>query len=713
MRAIPLLASCALAMAAAVPVQAAPDPTFSRDLAPLLYTHCVTCHRAGGSAPFSLLTWDEVRPRARQVVNAVVQRQMPPWKADGDVGQFVGDRRLPDGDVDTFRRWLAAGAPRGNPGDLPAPPPEAGDWELGPPDLVVRLERPYDLPAGGEDRLRNFVVRVPIPGMRYVRAWEFKTTAASVVHHATLMVDRGDGARRLDAETPESGYEGLIPFSAQSPDGYFLGWTPGQRAQVFDADMAWGIQPGNDLIVMLHMKPGTQAARVDASVALYFSDRPPSREPVMIRLNRQDLDIRAGDPSYAVTDTFVLPVDVDLYAVQPHAHNLATRVRVEAEAATGDRRSLLSISAWDFHWQDVYRYTAPIRLPARTRLSMSFAFDNSANNRANPSSPPVRVIWGQRSRDEMADVWLQVVPRRPEDRERLVTDLRRQLVPRHIDGYLKMLEVEPLNTALHDDLALLAIEAGDTALAAEHFGAVLRLKPASASAHYNVGNVLLMTGRASEALVQFRQTLGLDPAHGLAHQGLGLALSRLGRMDEAVAELERAARLLPDAVDVAYNLGVVNQQRGHHDDALAAYERVMHLAPAHAEARYGAALIHEARGEYRSAMQLFRESDQLKASLDAKTALAWLLATAPSPDVRDGSLAVVYGEGAIALAPRNPRVLDALAAALASTGRFDAAVQRAREALDALGSSPDPAFAAAVSARLRLYQSQQPFVSVR
>lgn len=713
MRAVPLFVACVVVAAAAVPVHAAPDPTFSRDLAPILQSHCVACHRPGGSAPFSLLTWDDVRPRARQVVKAVVQRQMPPWKADGAVGQFVGDRRLSDADVDTFRRWLADGAPRGNPSDLPASPPPAGDWELGPPDLVVRLERPYDLPPGGEDRLRNFVVRLPVSSTRYVRAWAFRTTAASVVHHATLMVDRGSAARRLDAETPESGYEGLIPFSAQSPDGYFLGWTPGQRAQVFDGDMAWGIQPGNDLILMLHMKPGAQVEQVDASVAFYFTDRPPAREPVMIRLNRQDLDIRAGDPSYIATDTYVLPVDVDLYAVQPHAHNLATRVYVEAGPPDEERRSLLDISAWDFHWQDVYRYTTPVSLPAHTRLSMSFAFDNSAHNRANPVSPPVRVIWGQRSRDEMADVWMQVVPRRPGDREQLVNDLRRHLVPRHIDGYRKMLEVDPLNTALHDDLALLALEAGDTTLASEHFREVLRLKPNSSSAHYNYGNVLLITGRTSDALTQFRQTLGLDTANGLAHQGLGLALSRLGQLDAAVAALERAARLLPDAVDVAYNLGVVNQQRGHDDEALAAYERVMRLAPAHAEARYGAALIRESRGDYRAAIRLFLESDRLKASLDTMTELTWLLATAPSADLRNPSLAVTYGEQAFALAPRHPRVLDAFAAALASSGRFDAAVQRAREALDHLGLPPDPAFTAAVQARLRLYESRQPFVLAR
>ena len=256
---------------------------FNRDIAPIIFEHCAGCHRPGGSAPFSLLGYDDVRSRARQVVAAVGTRVMPPWKPIGLLGEFEGDRRLTDAQVRTFQQWLNAGAPRGAEANLPPAPPVQGDWELGTPDLLVKLDAPYELAPGGSDQLRNFVVSLPVPATRYVRAWAFRTTNTRVVHHATLMLDRGGAARRLDAQAPESGYEGSIPFSATTPEGYFLGWTPGQRA--------FQSRPGSDLIVMLHMLPGEARERVDASVALYFGASQPSRMPVMIRLNRQDLDI--------------------------------------------------------------------------------------------------------------------------------------------------------------------------------------------------------------------------------------------------------------------------------------------------------------------------------------------------------------------------------------------------------------------------------------
>ena len=149
------------------------------------------------------------------------------------------------------------------------------------------------------------------------------------------------------------------------------------------------------------------------------------------------------------------------HALLAHAHYLARSVDLSARLPDGSVSTLLHIPNWDFHWQDAYRYRRPVRLPIGTELTMRMAFDNSAANRANPTYPPVRVIWGQRAIDEMADVWLQVVPVRADDRTRLAADIRRKLIPQHIDGYRKMLEADPRNGALHDDLALLGIESGN------------------------------------------------------------------------------------------------------------------------------------------------------------------------------------------------------------------------------------------------------------
>ncbi|MGE3956534.1 MAG: tetratricopeptide repeat protein [Vicinamibacterales bacterium] len=703
--------ACAGAGSASLAIaQPGPPPTFTRDLAPIVFEHCVSCHRPGGSAPFALVTYEDLRARARQVVAAVSTRTMPPWMPEGAPGEFEGDRRLTDQQVQTFSRWLEAGAPQGPPADLPPLPAPPGEWELGPPDLVLRLERPFELPAQGPDRLRNFVVPIPVGATRYVRAWEFRTSTTRVVHHATLMVDRGGGARRLDEQTVESGYEGLIPFSAQSPDGYFLGWTPGQRAQRSSPDMAWRVDPGNDLIVMLHMRPGGAIEPVDASIALYFSERQPSSVPVMIRLNRQDLDIPAGASAFEAVDRYTLPVDVDLYAIQPHAHYLARSARITAGLPGGATTTLLHVPAWDFHWQDVYRYVSPVLLPAGTQLTMEFRFDNSSANRDNPNSPPARVIWGQRSSDEMADAWLQVVPRRREDRERLVTDLRRKLVPQDIDGYRKMLEVQPGNAALHDDLALLAIEAGDLTLAIQQFERVVGLRPAAAAAHYNLGNALMGAGRAPDAERRFREALRLDPAYGLAWQGLGLALAARGLLDGSAAALTEAGRLMPASADAVYNLGVVRQRQGREAEALRAYDRAANLDGRHAEARYGAALLHGGRGEHLTAIRLLREALAVRpAWTDAHVELAWLLAVSAEDALRSPLEALALADAAVraAGAAASVRLLDVHAAALAANGAYAAAAAQVRGAL-ALPAAAEPGLRAALQDHLSRFERHEP-----
>ena len=525
------------ALAVPLTVTAAPSadapPTFSRDVAPLVYRHCTPCHHAGGSAPFPLVTYADAKGRARQLVTAVVRREMPPWKPEPGFGSFVGERRLSDDQVDTFRRWLAAGAPAGPAADAPEQPAFNDGWTLGPPDLVVRMPVPYRLQPGGSDRLRQFVLPVPTTTVQYVKAWQFRTSAGAAVHHATLMLDSTRATRRFDDADPEPGYEGLVPRSAHNPDGYFLGWTPGQTPYVAPDRLTWRLDAGDDLIAMLHLMPGDREQTVDVSVGLYFASRPPDERPIMIRLNRQDLDIPAGQADYRAVDRYTLPVDVDVYGVQPHAHNLAREVQAFATLPDSTRVWLVRISDWDFHWQDAYRLASPVALPAGTVLTMEIRYDNSATNRRNPFRPARRVTYGQHTSEEMGDVWLQVVPRRVEDRPRLAASLQAKLLPQNISGYEVMLRRDPDNASLHDDVALLYVQAGDLARAAAHFGESVRLQPSSPAAHYNLGNVFLGLGRLGEADARFREALRLSPDYELAREGLEkvrTALSpRLGR----------------------------------------------------------------------------------------------------------------------------------------------------------------------------------------
>jgi tetratricopeptide (TPR) repeat protein len=202
--------------------------TFNRDIAPIIFEHCATCHRPEGSAPFSLLDYADVIAHAEQIAFVTQSRYMPPWKPKRDYGRFVGERGLTDEEIVTIQRWIEEGEEEGAETDLPPPPQWATDWELGSPDLIAQMPTSYTLRADGPDVFRNFVIPLPVEKARYVRAIEFKPDNARIVHHATMMVDRSGAARRKDGLDSEPGFDGMSFGEAQDADGHFLGWTQGK-----------------------------------------------------------------------------------------------------------------------------------------------------------------------------------------------------------------------------------------------------------------------------------------------------------------------------------------------------------------------------------------------------------------------------------------------------------------------------------------------------
>jgi len=578
-----------------------PPVTFSEDVAPIVFDTCVSCHRPDGSAPFSLLTYQETRPWARAIKQQVLQRTMPPWKPEPGFGAFVGERRLSDAQIATVQAWVDAGAPEGNPALLPDAPHWNGRWQLGTPDVVLETP-PYTLQATGEDVYRNFALRIPDTArMRYVKAWEFLPGNARVVHHSTMEFDPSGAARRLDEDDPEPGYEGLIPHSVRAPEGFFLGWVPGYVPYVAPEGMAWPIDRDSDLVMMLHLRPSGRDEAVQARLGLYFSDAPPSLSPVLIRLTKQHMDIPPGERRYVVTDSFRLDTDVDVYTVQPHAHYLAQEVSAFATRPDGTRTWLINIREWDFDWQGVFQYVRPLFLPAGTTISMEYVYDNSADNPRNPHRPPRRVTYGQETTDEMADLWLQVVPRDPADRARLASAVREKVVREEIVGLEKQLERDPSDVALHNDAALRYAAVGNLGQTAAHFAEAVRFAPeaSAAAAHYNLGNAMFQLGNRAEAEEHLRAALALQPDYALAHDGLGVVLYTGGRLAEAVAHYREAVRFDSDSADAHYHLAVALRGLGRLDEAIAHYERVLRLDAARSGVRAELAEVERARAAAR------------------------------------------------------------------------------------------------------------------
>jgi Flp pilus assembly protein TadD len=561
------------------PPVAATPVTFTRDIAPIVYAKCGTCHRPGGAAPFSLLTYESARPHATQMAAATASHFMPPWKTDEAFAKaFIAQPHLTESEISAIAAWVRDGAPEGDARDLPRPPRWTEGWQLGKPDLIVSPPA-YTLPAEGTDVFRVFVIPLPTSGTKYVRGLEFHPGNARVVHHANIRIDPTGISRKYDDADPAPGYEGLIARAAVYPDGHFLGWTPGQAAPLLPRGLAWRLQPSTDLVVELHMQPSGRVERVQPEIGFYFGSDPPGRMPAMLRLGRQSIDIPAGEKSYTIADSFLLPVDVEVQAVQPHAHYRAREISGAATLPDGTVRPLIRIGDWDFRWQHVYRYATPFWLPKGTTLSMRYTYDNSAANPRNPSQPPLRVRWGQRSADEMGDLWIQVLTRDERDLATLNAQFRPKVVAEDLVGYEQWIRAEPDSAALHDDAALLYLEAKRPDEAVRHFAASARLSPASPSAHFNLGTALTVAGRVDEARREYERALALKPDYAQAHNNLGSILLNSGRTPEAMEHLARAVEVDPNNAQAYFNLASAYASAGDLARAVKMAEKAVALEP--------------------------------------------------------------------------------------------------------------------------------------
>ena len=421
---------------AARPTAQAPV-TFSEHVAPIVFANCAPCHRPGEAAPFSLLSYRDARPLAKAMAAATASRMMPPWKAGPSDYAFDNARQLTDDQIATIQRWVADGAPEGDPAKMPARPRFTEGWQLGAPDLAVSMSEAFEVPATGPDVYRNFVVPLGLDRDTWVRAIDFRPSARSVVHHSLFFLDASGAARQQDALDATPGFPGGMgggrvvgqerglaailgngDTKAQA-DGVARaaglgGWALGGRALELPSGLAFFVPKGSDLVLSTHFHPSGKSEREKSSVGLYFASGPPTQAFTAIQLPPvfgvfEGLDIPAGQERYTITDSFVIPVDVRAFSVGAHAHYLAKEFTLKATLPDGSVKTLLAIGDWDFSWQERYRYKTFVSLPKGTRLDATVSYDNSAANKRNPSRPPVRVYWGEESTDEMGSVGLQVV----------------------------------------------------------------------------------------------------------------------------------------------------------------------------------------------------------------------------------------------------------------------------------------------------------------
>lgn len=596
--------------------------TFYTNIARIIYGNCAPCHRTGGSAPFSLLTYDDVKRHASQIADVTKRRYMPPFLPEPGYGDFVEERRLSDVDIGLIQEWVKAGAPKGSLTDARPVPKFTSEWPLGTPDLVLHTAQPYQLKAGGAEVFWNFIIPVPITETRWVKAVDIRPSNPKVIHHASIILDRSRSARRQASGA--NGFAGMdlnIAESSFDPDGTFLAWKPGSVPTVSPDGMAWRLTPNMDLILNVHLRPSGKPEAVDAAIGLYFTDKPQTKFPLLVELEHDGaIDIPPGDRDYILTDEFRTPLDLSVLAVYPHAHYLGKLLEGYATLPDGSRKWLIRIPNWDLSWQGVFHFKEPLLLPRGTLISMRFHYDNSAGNVRNPNSPPKQVRGGSHANDEMGNLWLQVLPAGGGDQRPVL-----QEAVMH-----RLLEKYPGDFSANFNLGDLLLTRGDAAGAVPYFEAAWKTKPNSALAAAELGVALASASRLSEAKAQFKKALELDPKFTDARYDLGSAEAAIGELEAAVSDFKQVlaqrsndSKTKQQLGEALFAWGDELATSGQHDAAVERYKEALQYRSDDAELHTNVGIELARLGRFSEAQSELEAAVRIKPSFQpAITALA-------------------------------------------------------------------------------------------
>lgn len=400
-----VMVSC---LASAAPAQEPnnPPPTFTRDVAPILQKHCVTCHRPGEAAPFSMLTYEDARPWAPMMKMAVTQKIMPPWFADPHYGHFANERSLSAEEIRTLVAWVNGGAQKGDVKDMPPPPQNFVEgWGIPAPDAVFQLPKPFPVPPSGVMEYQYVIVPTGFKEDKWVQMLEVRPTDRAVVHHIIAYL-REPGSNYFKDQKP--GVFFTAPPSKKDektdasalPSDFLVGYAPGQPAEILQPGEGKLIKAGSDIVFEVHYTPNGTPTKDQTRLGLVFAKAPPQDRVLTLSASNGTFKIPPGDPDYQVDASFEIQRDLKLVALHPHMHARGKSFEYRLLFPDGKKETILSVPVYNWHWQLWYDFAKPVDLPRGTKIECTAHFDNSPNNPENPD-PSKTVIWGQQSWDEM------------------------------------------------------------------------------------------------------------------------------------------------------------------------------------------------------------------------------------------------------------------------------------------------------------------------
>jgi hypothetical protein len=352
-----------------------------------------------------MLTYQETRPWAAAIKEAVTTRKMPPWFADPHYGKFSNANSLTDAEIATLSAWADGHAPLGDPHALPPPKEFVEGWQIGKPDLVIPLPQPFDIPASGVIDYQHIIVPTGFTHDMWVQAAEVRPTDRAVVHHIIAFVrepksnwfkGQPSGVFFIapQVKTDEE------PDTSALPSDFLVGYAPGQPAEILSPGQAKLIKAGSDIIFQVHYTPNGKATRDQTKLGIVFSKEPPKQRVLTLSATNGTFKIPPGDPNYRVDASFEINTPVSLSGLHPHMHGRGKDFEYRVVYPNGEQQVLLSVPHYNWHWQNWYTLEQPINLPKGAKIECIAHFDNSPNNPDN-ADPGKQVTWGEQSWDEM------------------------------------------------------------------------------------------------------------------------------------------------------------------------------------------------------------------------------------------------------------------------------------------------------------------------
>jgi hypothetical protein len=394
-----------------VPLFAAGDPTFYKDVLPILQERCQECHRAGEIGKMPLMTYQQTRPWAAAIKESVLLKKMPPWFADPHYGKFANDRSLTKEQIDTLTAWAEHGAKEGNAKDAPKPRQWEEGWNIPKPDLVLQIAKPFAIPASGTVDYHYVVLPTKFTEDKWVRMSETRPTDRSVVHHMVIFV-RDPESKWLRGEA-----EPGVPFLPPKTQGrndigggnneILTVYTPGMVPDVLAPNQARLIKAGSDLVLQIHYTTNGKATTDQTKIGLVFSKEPPTERVMSVPMSNARFVIPPGDPNYEVVGRGRPVNAARIVSFFPHMHLRGKDFEYRMVLPNGETQTLLRVPKYDFNWQLAYKPAEDIAVPAGSRFEYTAHFDNSPNNPNNPD-PKAEVRFGEQSWEEMAVAFMDL-----------------------------------------------------------------------------------------------------------------------------------------------------------------------------------------------------------------------------------------------------------------------------------------------------------------